>query len=68
MHPIRRLYGEDNASVRRELSKIETESTDYWRTGIKGDQVKWVMKPGKTTHGHTLVTFLRGLHYQQILN
>lgn len=37
MHPIRRLYGEDNASVRRELSKIETESTDYWRTGIKGD-------------------------------
>ena len=37
MHPIRRLYGEDNASVRRELNKIETESTDYWRTGIKGD-------------------------------
>jgi len=37
MHPIRRLYGEDNASVRRELNKIETESTEYWRTGIKGD-------------------------------
>mmetsp|Transcript_13379 Transcript_13379/g.28402 ORF Transcript_13379/g.28402 Transcript_13379/m.28402 type:complete len:825 (+) Transcript_13379:50-2524(+) len=37
MHPIRRLYGPENASVRRELNKIETESTDYWRTGIKGD-------------------------------
>ena len=36
-HPIRRLYGEENAPVRRHLHTLETESTHYWRTGVKGD-------------------------------
>lgn len=37
LHPIRRIYGPENAEVRRELHKLETESNSYWRTGIRPD-------------------------------
>lgn len=37
MHPIKRVYGPSNADVRREVHRIETESTQYWRTGVLGD-------------------------------
>lgn len=36
-HPVRRIYGPDNASVRSEVHKIETDSNQYWRTGIRSD-------------------------------
>jgi hypothetical protein len=36
-HPIRRIYGADNAAVRDEVHKIETESSHYWRTGMRAD-------------------------------
>jgi len=37
IHRIRRLYGEENSSARRELDAIQQKSTDYWQTGIRGD-------------------------------
>lgn len=36
-HPIRSIYGPDNAAVRDEIHKLETESNQYWRTGIRGN-------------------------------
>ena len=36
-HPIKRIFGEDNAAVRAEVHKLETESNQYWRTGIRAD-------------------------------
>jgi len=36
MHVIRRLYGEQNANVRREVSKLE-ERMERYRTGLPGD-------------------------------
>ncbi len=37
IHPIRRIYGADNAAVRDEIHKLETESNQYWRTGIRAN-------------------------------
>lgn len=37
MHPIHRIYGPENASVRAEMHKLETESNQYWKTGIRVD-------------------------------
>ena len=35
--PFQRIYGEENAHVRRAIHEIETESTHYRRTGVLGD-------------------------------
>mmetsp|Transcript_7887 Transcript_7887/g.14864 ORF Transcript_7887/g.14864 Transcript_7887/m.14864 type:complete len:754 (+) Transcript_7887:177-2438(+) len=34
---LRRIYGPENASVRAEIHKLETESTHYRRTGVLSD-------------------------------
>ena len=35
--PFQRIYGKENAAVRAEIHKIETESTHYRRTGLHAD-------------------------------
>ena len=37
-YPIRSIYGPDNAAVRDEIHKLETESNQYWWTGIQGNR------------------------------
>jgi len=37
IHPIKRIYGKENAHVRAAIHEIETESTQYFRTGIRAD-------------------------------
>ncbi len=34
-HPIRRIYGEDNRGVRDEVHRLEQESTNYWKIGVR---------------------------------
>ena len=59
IHPIKRIYGKENAHVRDAIHQIETESTQYFRTGIRADpsfEVDYANHPLRKRKNRELVT------------
>jgi hypothetical protein len=59
IHPIKRIYGKENAHVRDAIHQIETESTQYFRTGTRADpsfEVDYANHPFRKRKNRELVT------------
>jgi len=61
---IERIYGADNADVRAEVHKIENESINYWKTGIRSNST---FEVNYRNHPYDPINRNRNLKEQEIL-